>query len=406
MRLGVSIAAMAAIIVAGTTFSVAHAQNAQRAGVAAGVQGDVSLTGPVRPSEKAVKSGDELVLDDRLTTGAESHAQALLIDETTLTLGPDSELTIDKFVFDPDGDASEISANFVKGAMRFVSGRIGRLAPQRVNVRTPVGTLGIRGTIAFAVSQPDENGVFFGLLGPSRGNDLKGRNAGIEFQNDMGGQETYKAGYGFLVREGEAPGAVGPIPTEVLTIVENDLRIQPRAQSKQTGVTYSESASGSDVAAVFIDSGDFQEIEKRAELTDDPAEDITEEINKLNDIAGEVFELGNIIAFVGLFDFKVFDVGAAIDDEVQVLFFQDNNNQDFGVIDLVTEQQAAILGVQLQPGDFRIEILSATNDFETVGLRILSPIQQGQINFDDIFLDPGDKAILRGEAINDPNNSM
>lgn len=402
MKFGAGAAVLAAIVAATASFSGASAaETGRRAGVAAAVQGEVSVTGPVRPTVEAVSSGMDLVLDDRLATGAESRAQALLIDETTLTLGPDSELTIDRFVFDPDGGASEITANFVKGAMRFVSGRIGQLAPERVNVRTPVGTLGIRGTIAFAVDRPDKNGIFFGLLGPSRGNDLKGRNAGIVFSNDGGAQQTYSAGFGFFVPDGGPPGPVEVIPSDVLEIVQGDLRIRPQAPAPQAVLTYSESTSGRDTAASFITADEFVEIANRGEDNDELANDVVEDIEEIEEL-GEIIALQDIVALEGILDFVVFDSAAIDNDAVNITFTNNGLVRNLGQFELLDIESAEIIQVNLQQGAFQFRFDGVTG-FDTVGVQFLTSLVDGP-QLQEFDLGQGDSAILNGEAIQDAAN--
>lgn len=392
-KFGISAALAIAVLAAGA------AQAAERAGVAAAVKGDVSVEGATRQATETVTSGMDLVLDDKLATGADSRAQAILIDETTLTLGPDSELTIDKFVFDPDGSASEISANFVKGAMRFVSGRIGAIAPQRVNVRTPVGTLGIRGTIAFAVTQPA--GVFFGLLGPSRGNDLRGRSAGIEFENDKGKQETYKPGYGFLVPEGGAPGAVGPIPREVLDIVNRDFRIRPNARGQQTSVAYSSSVSGSDRATSFIVANDFAQVVQGSEQNDDAREEVSnDEVEEILELQGEFIQLQQIFAEIGIFDFKIFENVPTDGHEVFVILAQENAAEPLilGAIPLVNQGAAVIQQVTLLEGQFAFGITGFVGSQSDVTFEVQTPLVNGPQS-QQFILNLGDTAVLPGEAI-------
>jgi hypothetical protein len=85
---------------------------------------------------------------------ANSVAQILLLDKTSLTIGPRAELTLDKFVYNPtNGGAGQVVLNAVQGAFRFVSGSQN---PRSYTVRTPVGTLGVRGTIVDLIVQKSQ----------------------------------------------------------------------------------------------------------------------------------------------------------------------------------------------------------------------------------------------------------
>ena len=70
--------------------------------------------------------------------------QVLLVDGSTFTVGPGSDLVIDKFVYDPKKGTGQIVASFSKGVMRFVGGKISK-NDDGVTVKTPAGALAIRG---------------------------------------------------------------------------------------------------------------------------------------------------------------------------------------------------------------------------------------------------------------------
>lgn len=81
------------------------ALSAQQAGVAAGVIGNLRVSEGERPAPEAVKSGMDMLLGDRVNSAAASRMQVLLLDETVFTIGPDSDLVIDEFVYDPSSQA-------------------------------------------------------------------------------------------------------------------------------------------------------------------------------------------------------------------------------------------------------------------------------------------------------------
>ncbi len=83
---------------------------------------------------------------DRLRTGADGRLGVILSDDTRLTLGPESELRVDRFLFAPAEGRLEMVLRLVRGMASYISGKIERLAPEAVRFETPVGTVGIRGT--------------------------------------------------------------------------------------------------------------------------------------------------------------------------------------------------------------------------------------------------------------------
>jgi hypothetical protein len=119
------------------------------AGVAGAVSGLVGLVSPAKQiaAPVAVSSGDGIVMGDGLSTGAESRLQVMLLDESAITLGPDAQLTIDEFVFDPaNTNANALGASLAKGAFRLVTGAIARQNPDGTTLTLPNAVLTIRGT--------------------------------------------------------------------------------------------------------------------------------------------------------------------------------------------------------------------------------------------------------------------
>lgn len=135
-------------IVAATSF-VASAQAAPKVGVAAAVKNNVQrVTGS---GAQQLNVGADLYTSERIRTGEDSLAQILLLDKTTLTVGPRAELTLDSFVYNPSqGGAGRVVLNAVQGTFRFITGS---QAPRSYTIRTPVGNLGIRGTIVDLIVQ-------------------------------------------------------------------------------------------------------------------------------------------------------------------------------------------------------------------------------------------------------------
>lgn len=88
---------------------------------------------------------------DALRTDAQSKVGVILRDGTRIALGPESEVSIESFLFEPGKGELNLLLRMVRGVAAFVSGRIAALAPEAANVETPVGMIGLRGT-KFAVS--------------------------------------------------------------------------------------------------------------------------------------------------------------------------------------------------------------------------------------------------------------
>jgi hypothetical protein len=86
-------------------------------------------------------------LNDEVRTGAASQLQILLLDRTIFTVGANARVAVDRFVYDPAANSRSTGVSVTKGAFRFMSGRTLGRPSGPVTVRTPVATIGIRGTI-------------------------------------------------------------------------------------------------------------------------------------------------------------------------------------------------------------------------------------------------------------------
>ena len=164
---------LAAIICIGLGASAAGAQQlaqatggASRAGVAAAVRGDVKLAAVpgVREVGKDVASGDPIFLGDQVTTGSEGRLQIMLADETVFTIGPNAAMVIDNFVYDPNTSAGKVTASVLKGTFRFVTGKVAKREPSDMEVKLPVGSIGVRGTSV--AGEVDGTRATIVLLGP------------------------------------------------------------------------------------------------------------------------------------------------------------------------------------------------------------------------------------------------
>jgi hypothetical protein len=198
-------------------------------GVASAVRGAVKATAP-GAAGRVVETGKPVYSHDKVTTGAEGKLQVLLLDQTSFTMGANSEMELDEFVFDPATNAGKVSAKIVKGAFRFVTGKVARRDPASMQVKTPVGTIGIRGTMtAGSVSETEATIV---LLGPGPENNADEKTGGITVTNDKGSTEVDKDGWGVTVKAGEAPSAPFELGPGQLEGILSGVGSAPKGDSK------------------------------------------------------------------------------------------------------------------------------------------------------------------------------
>ncbi len=87
---------------------------------------------------------------DTLRTGPDGSVGITLRDQTLLSAGPNSTLTLDRYAFDSTTHAGAMAATLGRGTLAVATGKLARQAPEKVEFRTPTAVLGVRGT-EFAV---------------------------------------------------------------------------------------------------------------------------------------------------------------------------------------------------------------------------------------------------------------
>lgn len=92
-----------------------------------------------------VTNGMKLFQKDEIVTQAKARVQIMLKDETIITIGPKSSFSFEEYSFDGT-DKSKLTLRANRGFFRSVTGRIGKVAPERFKVKTASATIGIRGT--------------------------------------------------------------------------------------------------------------------------------------------------------------------------------------------------------------------------------------------------------------------
>ena len=92
-----------------------------------------------------------LEADDVLKTGADGAVGITMRDNSMLSAGPNSVLSLERFEFDPTTSEGRFDAQLRRGSLAVISGRIAKKSPQAMTVRTPSAVLGVRGT-EFVVS--------------------------------------------------------------------------------------------------------------------------------------------------------------------------------------------------------------------------------------------------------------
>ena len=93
-----------------------------------------------------VNIGIEIEKKDVIVTDKDSKLQVVFNDDTVITVGRKSRFVVDDYLFEGTGEP-KADFRLVKGIMKNITGKIGKIAPDRFKVKTKNATIGIRGTI-------------------------------------------------------------------------------------------------------------------------------------------------------------------------------------------------------------------------------------------------------------------
>lgn len=140
--------AIAAAVIASATAH--HVFAAEPSGQAVAVIQSAAVQGAA--GSRALEVRGPVFSGDVVKTNRRGEAQLKFRDGTRLVVGPQSELTIDRFVLADQSNVREMTINAVRGAFRFISGSSRK---QSYSINTPTATIGVRGT-AFDVSVVDD----------------------------------------------------------------------------------------------------------------------------------------------------------------------------------------------------------------------------------------------------------
>lgn len=217
-------------------------------GINSAVKGQVTIqTGQAEARKAVVK--DDVRLGDQVNSEKTSSLQVLLKDQTVFTVGPECELTIDKFVYDPSKTNNTLKANVSKGMFRFMSGNISKSGVDAVGIDTPVASLGVRGTIVEGLVGNDAIRLArsLGLIPPNQAVDPTGatlfvlrgpgpNRRGLNKKGEItvtsaGGSETLtKSGQAVFVADALSP-PTKPIvlPAAAFELFNDRLRTEPTA---------------------------------------------------------------------------------------------------------------------------------------------------------------------------------
>ncbi|WP_271197523.1 FecR family protein [Pseudomonas turukhanskensis] len=107
-------------------------------------EGDASVI--VDGKAQPATVGMPVFVGSSIKTAANGALGVTLEDNTLMSFGPNSQLSFDAFVYQPSEQNLKLSAKITHGTLNYISGVIAKLKPEAVEINTPTGTIGVRGT--------------------------------------------------------------------------------------------------------------------------------------------------------------------------------------------------------------------------------------------------------------------
>lgn len=206
---------------------------------------EIQSTGEAEKRQAIVK--EPVFLGDNVNSRIGSSLQVLLKDNSTFTVGPQCDMVIDKFVYDPKKNNNSLSAKVRKGMFRFTSGKVSKTNPDEIKIYTPTATMGIRGTMVEVLVGPEaflcaeKEGLLAGdiqmdhagatlviLRGPGKNNSTANRVGEVEVVSAGQSVTLTESGTAILVTsKHDAPSQPFIVSDSLFNYFNRRLRTQP-----------------------------------------------------------------------------------------------------------------------------------------------------------------------------------
>ena len=182
-----------------------------------------AISGTAKAGTRELKAGDKIYLNETIYAGIDSGTQILLLDQSTFTIGSDSEVVMDTFIYDPATNDGKIVANVKKGSLKIISGLISKKNPDSLTVNVPEGTLGSRGTEFQTIVSNQKTDTL--LIGPGKNNTLGLRPGAVLVGNNLG-QTLLSNPYSVAsMVKGNAPGKAKQITKRQLKNFKKRMKV-------------------------------------------------------------------------------------------------------------------------------------------------------------------------------------
>jgi len=127
------------------------------------VKGVVEASNPAHPAKRVLQRRSAVYEKDTIVTSASGSAQIVFTDKSVVALRPATTFRIDQYQFNHGASHNAYQSSLIKGGFRTITGFISKSNPDHYHVRTPVATIGIRGT-EFTIAYSHSKGLAASLV--------------------------------------------------------------------------------------------------------------------------------------------------------------------------------------------------------------------------------------------------
>ena len=171
-----------------------------------------------------LKIKESILFGDVIKTGPKTNMQILFDDQTVFTIGENTEIVINEFIYDPNqnNELNKISAEIFQGSLKVVTGLISKKNPENLSITLPTGVLATRGTEVQALVRPNEIDYVV-LLGPGPNNSAGERAGAIEVTNNQGSVFMDQQFSFTSIEVGQPPAPPQPAPAALIQEINRSL---------------------------------------------------------------------------------------------------------------------------------------------------------------------------------------
>jgi len=304
--------------------------------------------------------GEPIYLNDEITTPAGASLQVLLRDQTVFSIGPNSTLVFDEFIFDPSAsDGLALTASVKKGTFKFISGKISKLKPGAMTLKLPNATASVRGTSV--LGRVDEAGA----------SDIVLLTGAVQLQSAgaVAPVDLITPGWGVSIADTGAASEPEPFPEEAINEIIQQVELvaeEPEEGAADTGEAANDEQQSEEAEAEAVETVVTAVRDAGEEVTEQEIAQIIEESEGNPEAVAEA-----IVKVIIENQIERGDIGP---ETLAALETIDGEALLSGDIDPEALAAADIVFEQLNVEDIKIEDLGLTGfEFE------------GQANFVDAF---------------------